>query len=169
MSIKVKDEEFGKYLTNIMSISRKILRLLFDLELAQNNELYERIEKIKKNPQPEKDLFFFENLLDFKSLINLLRIYNKKNKLNVLIDKESKNIVDEKKIFGNLLEDLVELRNDLWHNSVNYKNPKKYNLIILNIKKSYEMFKNNKLINKPELFINSIKYLDISLEFFEKI
>ena len=167
MSIKGNEEEFGKYLTTILTISRKILRLLFDLELEKNKELNVMIENIKK--EPEQHLFFFENMIDFKSLIKLLNIYSKKNKLIVLIDTENNNEVHEhQKIFQKLLQEIIELRNDLWHNSVNYKNPKKYYHAILNIKKAYDMFKNNKLINKKELLENCINYLDISLEFFEK-
>ena len=167
MSIKGNEEEFGKYLTTILTISRKILRLLFDLELEKNKELNVMIENIKK--EPEQHLFFFENMIDFKSLIKLLNIYSKKNKLIVLIDIENNNEIHEhQKIFQKFLLEIIELRNDLWHNKVRYKNPKKYYHAILNIKKAYDMFKNNKLINKKELLENCINYLDISLEFFEK-
>ena len=166
MSLKSNEEEFGKYIVTIITISRKILRLLFDLELTKNKELSEEIEKIKKNPQPEKDLYFFEDTLDFKSLIKLLNIYNREDKLIILINKESNNAENDKNILRSFLNDILQLRNELWHNNINYKNPKKYYKIILIIKEAYEMLKNNKSINKSELLGNCINYLDICLEFF---
>jgi hypothetical protein len=67
------------------------------------------------------------------------------------------------------LKDLLKkspmMRNDLWHNCIEYNNPKKYYEIISSIKIAYELFEKNEKLNKKELFTNCIKYLNICLEF----
>ena len=158
-------EEFGNYLATALSINRKILRLLFDLELERNKDLKKEIEYIKNNPS--QNLFFFDNNLDFKSLIKILTSYNSKDKLSTLINYNiDNNINDEKTIFKHFLKKSIELRNDIWHNNIEYYNPKKYYNIINIIKSAYEMFKKNKTINKSDLLEKCIKYLDICLKFF---
>ena len=159
----LKKDEFGKYLTTTSSINRKILRLLFDLELAANKHMKYDVDNIKKNPDPANNLFFFEGVLDFRSLTKILEKYNTNGKISLLINYD--NDKDEKTKLKNYLKKSVELRNDIWHNNVTYDNPKKYHNIINDIKSAYELFKNNKLINRPQLFEKSIKYLDICLDF----
>ena len=98
MSINIKDE-FGKYLVNISSINRKILRYLFDLELQKNRDLQKETEYINKNPDPDNNLFFFQGKIDFRSLTKLLEKYNLKNKIYLLINISDNNKLDEHKKF----------------------------------------------------------------------
>ena len=98
MSINIKDE-FGKYLVNISSINRKILRYLFDLELQKNRDLQKETEYINKNPDPDNNLFFFQGQIDFRSLTKLLEKYNLKNKIYLLINISDNNKLDEHKKF----------------------------------------------------------------------
>ena len=164
-----EEDEFGNYLATTLSINRKILRLLFDLEVERNQELKRKLEYIKNNPDLSNDLFFFEDSLDFKSLIKILNSYNSHDKLITLICNQNDNNQkkDEKTKFKNFLKKSIELRNDIWHNNIEYNNPKKYFKIINIIKTAYEMFQNNKTINKSDLFEKCIKYLDICLKFLE--
>ena len=161
-------DEFGKYLTTTCTINRKILRLLFDLELEKNKKLKEEVEYLKINPDMKNGLFFFENTIDFRTLIKLLEKYISRNELYLLIDMDDLlKSEEESKILKTFLKNSVTLRNDIWHHSITYKQPDKYFNIISNIKTTYELFK-NKLINHSEIFEKSIKYLDICLEFFKK-
>ena len=170
MSINTKEDEFGKYLSNITSINRKVLRYLFDLELKENKNLKKETEYIKINPDPDNNYFFFQGKIDFRSLTKLLEKYNTKDKLyllNNIKNDNDNNQKDQKQILKYYLKGSVELRNDIWHNNIDYNNPNKYYNIINNIKNAYEQFKNNPLLNKSDLFENCIKYLCISLEFFK--
>ena len=157
-------DEFDRYIVNIISIHRKVMLTLFDLELTKNELLKNKVETIKNLPYIDKTYFFFEGIIDFKSLMLLLEQFNSKKKIELLIDVNKEN---ENKILKNLLRYSPQLRNDLWHNCIEYNNPKKYYKIINFIKKAYELFKSNKEINKKELFENSIKYLDICLDYFK--
>ena len=158
-------DEFGNYLATALSINRKILTILFDLEVESNKNIQKELEYIKNNP--DQNLFFFEDNLDFKSLIKILTSYNSKDKLFVLINYNiDNNVNDEKIIFKHFLQKSIELRNDIWHNNIVYYNPKKYYNIINIIKSAYEMFQKNQAINKSDLFEKCIKYLDICLNFF---
>ena len=163
MSTEIKREEFDKYIINVVSIHRKIMLTLFDLELTKNEELRNLVENIKNYPDIHKTFFFFEGIIDFKSMILLLDIFNKKRKIKLLIDV---NKVNEYKILKGVLKNSLKLRNDLWHNCIEYNNPNKYYQIISSIKEAYEIFQNNKDINKKDLLENCIKYLNICLEYF---
>ena len=111
-----------------------------------------------------KTFFFFEGIIDFKSLILLLEKYTSKKNIKLLIDINNE---DEIKILKKFLNNSPILRNDLWHNNIEYNNPKKYYEIFNSIKVAYELFKSNEEINKKELFENCIKYIDICLDFFK--
>ena len=164
------EEEFGNYVANISSINRKILRLLFDIEIKKNNDLEKEVESIKNHPKIEENLFFFEGTLDFGSMIILLKKSINKNKLLILLknkDNFNDNEKNESNIFKNYLKKSLILRNDIWHNNVDFQNYRKYINVITAIKKSYEMLKNNESLNKKELFEKAIKYIDIVLEFLE--
>ena len=163
------EEEFGNYVANISSINRKILRLLFDIEIKKNNDLEKEVESIKNHPKIEENLFFFEGTLDFGSMIILLKKSINKNKLLILKNKDNfnDNEKNESNIFKNYLKKSLILRNDIWHNNVDFQNYRKYINVITAIKKSYEMLKNNESLNKKELFEKAIKYIDIVLEFLE--
>ena len=161
------EEEFGNYVANISSINRKILRLLFDIEMKKNNNLEKEVESIKIQPKPDKNKFFFEGFLDFKSIIILLKKYSLKKQLFILKNKDNDNEKNKSIIFQNYLDNSLILRNDIWHNNVDYQKYEKNINVINGIKKNYEMLKNNELLNKKELFEKAIKYLDIFLEFLE--
>ena len=184
MSTKIDEDEFGKYLSTSSSINRKILRFIFDSELQQNKELENEVEYIKKNPDSKNNLFFFEDMIDFRTLTKLLEKYNNDNNLYILNDmkneineintneenyeNDKKNEKEEKKIIKDFLKKSVLLRNDIWHNNIDYDNPKKYYIAINDIILAYELFKNKKSIKKPELFEKSIAYMNICLDFFDK-
>ena len=161
-----KKEQLGKYLANISSINRKILRLLFDLELEKNKDMKQNVENIRENPDPLNNLFFFEGILDFRSLTKILYDFNSNKKLKILINYDEND--EEKKLLKSYIKNSVELRNDIWHNNIRVNNNMKYINVINDIKKAYELFKKNKSINRSELFQNSIKYLNICLEFLMK-
>ena len=72
MSTEIKRDEFDKYNINVISIHRKIMLTLFDLELTKNEELRNRVEIIKNYPQIDKTFFFFEEIINFKSMILFL-------------------------------------------------------------------------------------------------
>ena len=168
MSKEINEDEFGKYLSTTCTINRKILRLLFDLELEKNVKLQKEVEDLKTNPDMKNNLFFFENIIDFRTLTKLLEKYIANKDLNLLIDMNDLfKSEEESKILKTFLKNSVILRNDIWHHCITYEQPDKYFRIINNIKTAYELFK-NKLIKHSEIFENSIKYLDICLEFFEK-
>ena len=164
MSSYLNKDEFDKYIINTIAINRKILLTLFDLELTKNELLKNKVELIKNLPYIDKTFFFFEGIIDFKSLILLLEKYTSKKEIKLLIDVNDKNQI---KIFNRFLKKSSILRNDLWHNNIEYNNPKKYFKALKNIKDAYELFMNNKEINKKELFENCLKYLDICLDYFE--
>ena len=163
MSGEIKREEFDKYIINVVSIHRKIMLTLFDLELTKNEELRNWIEQIKNSTEIDKTFFFFEGIIDFKSMILLLDKFNSKGKIKLIIDVKKEK---ECKILKNALKNSTKLRNDLWHNCIEYNNPNKYFQYISSIKNAYEIFQNNETINKKELFENCIKYLNICLEYF---
>ena len=166
MSHGLKRDDFDKYIINVISIHRKIMLTLFDLELTKNELLKNDVESIKNGKAINKTYFFFEGVIDFSSMIKLLAEYNTrtKKKIELLIDTNKDN---EQKLLKTLLNNSLILRNDLWHNCIEYNNPKKYYKIFSNFKNAYELFLKNKSINKKELFENSIKYLDICLDFFK--
>ena len=164
MSSYLNKDEFDKYIINTIAINRKILLTLFDLELTKNELLKNKVELIKNLPYIDKTFFFFEGIIDFKSLILLLEKYTSKKEIKLLIDVNDKNQI---KIFNRFLKKSSILRNDLWHNNIEYNNPKKYFKALKNIEDAYELFMNNKEINKKELFENCLKYLDICLDYFE--
>ena len=163
-SANLKREEFDKYIVNVVTINRKILLTLFDLELTKNELLKNKVEYIKNLPYVDKTYFFFNGIIDFKSLLLLLEKFNSKKKIELLIDVNKEN---ECKILKDFLNNSKLLRNDLWHNCIDYKNPKKYHKIFSSIKSAYELFKNNSLLNKKDLFENCIKYFNIALEYLE--
>ena len=168
MSNGINKDEFGKYLTTTCTINRKILRLLFDLELEENKKLKEEVEDLKINPDMKNNLFFFENAIDFRTLTKLLEKYNSNKDLYLLIDMNDINYSEEESaILKALLKNSITLRNDIWHHCIAYEHPEKYFNIINNFKTAYELFK-NKLIKHSAIFEKSIKYLDICLEFFNK-
>ena len=168
MSNGINKDEFGKYLTTTCTINRKILRLLFDLELEENKKLKEEVEDLKINPDMKNNLFFFENTIDFRTLTKLLEKYNSNKDLYLLIDMNDINYSEEESaILKTFLKNSVSLRNDIWHHCIVYEHPEKYFNIINNFKTAYELFK-NKLIKHSAIFEKSIKYLDICLEFFNK-
>ena len=102
-------------------------------------------------------------------MIILLKKSINKNKLLILKNKDNfnDNEKNESNIFKNYLKKSLILRNDIWHNNVDFQNYRKYINVITAIKKSYEMLKNNESLNKKELFEKAIKYIDIVLEFLE--
>ena len=168
MSKEINKDEFGKYLTTTCTINRKILRLLFDLELEKNETLKEEVENLKKNPDMKNNLFFFENIIDFRTLTKLLEKYNSNKGLYLLIDmNDIINSEEESKILKTFLKNSVILRNDIWHHNITYEHPEKYFNIINNFKITYELYE-KKLLNHSDIFVKSIKYLDICLEFFKK-
>ena len=164
ISSKLNRDDFDRYIVNVVTINRKILLTLFDLELTKNEFLRNKVEFIKNLQQIDKTYFFFEGIIDFKSLILLLEKFNSKKKIELLIDVNKEN---EYKILKDFLKNSPILRNDLWHNCIDYNNPKKYYEIISSIKSAYELFKNNLALNKKDLFENCLKYLNISLSYFE--
>ena len=168
MSLGLKREDFDKYIINVISIQRKIMLTLFDLELTKNELLKNDVENIKNYKSIDKTYFFYEGIIDFGSMIKLLLEYNTKKtkKIQLLIDANKEN---EQKLLKSLLNNSLILRNDLWHNCIEYNNPKKYLKILSNFKRAYELFMNNESINKKELFENSIKYLDICIDFFKNL
>ena len=168
MSNGINKDEFGKYLTTTCTINRKILRLLFDLELEENKKLKEEVEDLKINPDMKNNLFFFGNTIDFRTLTKLFEKYNSNKDLYLLNDINDINYSEEESaILKAFLKNSVTLRNDIWHHCIGYEHPEKYFNIINNFKTTYELFK-NKLIKHSEIFEKSIKYLDICLEFFNK-
>ena len=168
MSKEINKDEFGKYLTTTCTINRKILRLLFDLELEKNIKLKEEVESLKINPDMKNNLFFFENIIDFRTLTKLLEKYNSNKDLYLLIDmNDIFKSEEESKILKTFLKNSVTLRNDIWHHSISYEHPEKYFNIINNFKITYELYE-KKLLNHSDIFVKSIKYLDICLEFFKK-
>ena len=162
MTSKIKRDEFDKYIINVVSIHRKVMLTLFDLELTKNDSLRNKVEIIKNLPDVDKTYFLFEGIIDFKSMILLLEKYNSKKDIKLLININNEN---EYKILKDLLKKSPMMRNDLWHNCIEYNNPKKYYEIISSIKIAYELFEKNEKLNKKELFTNCIKYLNICLEF----
>ena len=163
ISVGTNKDEFDRYIANVVTINRKILLTLFDLELTKNDLLKKKIELIR-NSKVDRNYFFFEGIIDFKSLILLLSRLNSKKEIELLIDINKEN---EIKILKKFLIDSPLIRNDLWHNCIEYNNPKKYYGIICSIKNAYELFQNNNVLNKSKLFENSIKYLNICLEYFK--
>ena len=163
MTSKIKRDEFDKYIINVVSIHRKVMLTLFDLELTENDSLRNEVEIIKNLPDVDKTYFLFEGIIDFKSMILLLEKYNSEKDIKLLIDINNEN---EFKILKDLLKKSPMMRNDLWHNCIEYNNPKKYYEIISSIKNAYELFQKNSSLKRNKLFENSIKYLNICLEYF---
>ena len=163
ISLDINKDDFDRYIVNVATINRKVLLTLCDIELTKNDSLKKEVELIK-NSEIDRDYFFFEGIIDFKSLILLLYGFTSQKKIELLIDVNNEN---EIKILKKFLIDSPLIRNDLWHNCIEYNNPKKYYGIISSIKSAYELFQNNKLLNKSKLFENSIKYLNICLEYFK--
>ena len=71
MTSKIKRDEFDKYIINVVSIHRKVMLTLFDLELTKNDSLRNKVEIIKNLPDVDKTYFLFEGIIDFKSMILL--------------------------------------------------------------------------------------------------
>ena len=94
----------------------------------------------------------------------LLYRFTSQKKIELLIDVNNEN---EIKILKNFLNDSPLIRNDLWHNCIDYNKPNKYYKIISSIKNAYELFQKNSSLKRNKLFENSIKYLNICLEYFQ--
>ena len=156
MTSEIKRDEFDKYIINVISLHRKIMLILFELELTKNEELRNRVEIIKNKSEIDKAFFFFEGIIDFKSMILLLKDFNSKGKFGLLIDVSKDN---ENKILKDVLKNSLKLRTDLWHNCIEYNNPQKYYQIISSIKIAYEIFQNNKAIMFRYIKINYINIL----------
>ena len=163
ISLDINKDDFDRYIVNVATINRKVLLTLFDLELTKNDSLKKKVELIK-NSKIDRDYFFFEGIIDFKSLILLLYRFTSQKKIELLIDVNNEN---EIKILKNFLNDSPLIRNDLWHNCIDYNKPNKYYKIISSIKNAYELFQKNSSLKRNKLFENSIKYLNISLEYFQ--
>ena len=84
-------DEFDKYIVNVVTINRKILLTLFDLELTKNELLKNKVEYIKNLPYVDKTYFFFDGIIDFKSLVLLLEQFNSKKNIELLIDANKEN------------------------------------------------------------------------------
>ena len=163
ISLDINKDDFDRYIVNVATINRKVLLTLFDIELTKNDSLKKEVELIK-NSKIDRDYFFFEGIIDFKSLILLLYRFTSQKKIELLIDVNNEN---EIKILKNFLNDSPLIRNDLWHNCIEYNKPNKYYKIISSIKNAYELFQKNSSLKRNKLFENSIKYLNISLEYFQ--
>jgi len=163
ISLDINKDDFDRYIVNVATINRKVLLTLFDLELTKNDSLKKKVELIK-NSEIDRDYFFFEGIIDFKSLILLLYRFTSQKKIELLIDVNNEN---EIKILKNFLNDSPLIRNDLWHNCIEYNKPNKYYKIISSIKNAYELFQKNSSLKRNKLFENSIKYLNICLEYFQ--
>ena len=163
ISLDINKDDFDRYIVNVATINRKVLLTLFDLELTKNDSLKKEVELIK-NSEIDRDYFFFEGIIDFKSLILLLYRFTSQKKIELLIDVNNEN---EIKILKNFLNDSPLIRNDLWHNCIEYNKPNKYYKIISSIKNAYELFQKNSSLKRNKLFENSIKYLNICLEYFQ--
>ena len=163
ISLDINKDDFDRYIVNVATINRKVLLTLFDLELTKNDSLKKKVELIK-NSKIDRDYFFFEGIIDFKSLILLLYRFTSQKKIELLIDVNNEN---EIKILKNFLNDSPLIRNDLWHNCIDYNKPNKYYKIISSIKNAYELFQKNSSLKRNKLFENSIKYLNICLEYFQ--
>ena len=163
ISLDINKDDFDRYIVNVVTINRKVLLTLFDLELTKNDSLKKKVELIK-NSKIDRDYFFFEGIIDFKSLILLLYRFTSQKKIELLIDVNNEN---EIKILKNFLNDSPLIRNDLWHNCIDYNKPNKYYKIISSIKNAYELFQKNSSLKRNKLFENSIKYLNICLEYFQ--
>lgn len=170
MSKAKNKEQFEKYLTNVCTINRKVLRKIFDIEKNNNIELEKEIKEMEKN-----DEFFIDDSIDFANLIKKMRKYINKNKFKSIIIQDDSNdsqIMDinesNKKQCLKLLDNSSIIRNDIWHNVIEYDKPKKYYNKIKEIKEGYNLFKNKSLFkDEKELLEKSMKYLDIALRFFE--
>lgn len=163
ISLDINKDDFDRYIVNVATINRKVLLTLFDIELTKNDSLKKEVELIK-NSEIDRDYFFFEGIIDFKSLILLLYRFTSQKKIELLIDVNNEN---EIKILKNFLNDSPLIRNDLWHNCIEYNKPNKYYKIISSIKNAYELFQKNSSLKRNKLFENSIKYLNICLEYFQ--
>ena len=163
ISLDINKDDFDRYIVNVATINRKVLLTLCDIELTKNDSLKKEVELIK-NSEIDRDYFFFEGIIDFKSLILLLYRFTSQKKIELLIDVNNEN---EIKILKNFLNDSPLIRNDLWHNCIEYKKPNKYYKIISSIKNAYELFQKNSSLKRNKLFENSIKYLNICLEYFQ--
>ena len=163
ISLDINKDDFDRYIVNVVTINRKVLLTLFDIELTKNDSLKKEVELIK-NSEIDRDYFFFEGIIDFKSLILLLYRFTSQKKIKLLIDVNNEN---EIKILKNFLNDSPLIRNDLWHNCIEYNKPNKYYKIISSIKNAYELFQKNSSLKRNKLFENSIKYLNICLEYFQ--
>ena len=163
ISLDINKDDFDRYIVNVVTINRKVLLTLFDIELTKNDSLKKEVELIK-NSEIDRDYFFFEGIIDFKSLILLLYRFTSQKKIELLIDVNNEN---EIKILKNFLNDSPLIRNDLWHNCIEYNKPNKYYKIISSIKNAYELFQKNSSLKRNKLFENSIKYLNICLEYFQ--
>ena len=163
ISLDINKDDFDRYIVNVATINRKVLLTLFDIELTKNDSLKKEVELIK-NSEIDRDYFFFEGIIDFKSLILLLYRFTSQKKIELLIDVNNEN---EIKILKNFLNDSPLIRNDLWHNCIDYNKPNKYYKIISSIKNAYELFQKNSSLKRNKLFENSIKYLNICLEYFQ--
>ena len=159
ISLDINKDDFDRYIVNVATINRKVLLTLFDIELTKNDSLKKEVELIK-NSEIDRDYFFFEGIIDFKSLILLLYRFTSQKKIELLIDVNNEN---EIKILKNFLNDSPLIRNDLWHNCIEYNKPNKYYKII----NAYELFQKNSSLKRNKLFENSIKYLNICLEYFQ--
>ena len=163
ISLDINKDDFDRYIVNVATINRKVLLTLFDIELTKNDSLKKEVELIK-NSEIDRDYFFFEGIIDFKSLILLLYRFTSQKKIELLIDVNNEN---EIKILKNFLNDSPLIRNDLWHKCIEYNKPNKYYKIISSIKNAYELFQKNSSLKRNKLFENSIKYLNICLEYFQ--
>ena len=169
MSKAKYQEQFDKYLTNICTINRKVLRKIFDIEKNNNIELEKEIKQTEEN-----DGFFIEDSIDFSNLIVKMRKYVNKNKFQSVIIQDTSNDpqilnINEgnKKQCLKLLDNSSIIRNDIWHNAIEYDKPEKYYKKIKEIKDGYNLFKTKSSFKSEEkLLEKSIQYLEIALKFF---
>ena len=157
MMEKENKEKFGKLLATACSINRKIIRMIFDLEKEKNELLRKELDSIKSGIKNNKDLFFFEDNLDFSSIVKILKRYKSKNLLVSIENYDG---------FENFLINSRKLRNDIWHNLIQYDKKKRYYNIIYNFREAYERFQ-SQFQDKKELFENCKKYFNLCLEFFK--
>ena len=75
MSLILKRDDFDKYIVNMISIHRKIMLTLFDLELTKNELLKNEVEAIRNCKTVDKTFFFYEGVIDYSSMIKLLVKY----------------------------------------------------------------------------------------------
>ena len=60
ISENINRDEFDRYIVNVVTVNRKILLTLFDLELTKNELLKNKVEYIQNLPYVDKTYFFFD-------------------------------------------------------------------------------------------------------------